>query len=403
MNTGFRYQLEKGSKKHHCPRCGKRSFVPYVDSETNQYLPEQYGRCDREIKCQYHLNPYNDDYHKTGRESEQSFKPFKPIKPKPKKVEFVDSKLLKNSLAQYEQNNFAKWLIDAIGADGATRVIELYFIGTSKHWSGANIFWQIDQLGKVRTGKIMLYNATSGRRVKDPFNHIQWVHKGLNIKDYKQVYFGSHLLAKPENLNKPVAIVESEKTAVIASHYFNQFIWLACGGLQMISKERTAHLKGRDVVLWPDVNCFDKWQAKAEQMGFKCSDFLELRASEADKEKGLDLADYLTRLNAKQQTEPQHETKAPNREKGEKSERLKTNIFCEKKDPQQTTWAIDELQEQFELLGSNLPQIQLKSGERITDPQKFIESHLAIVRANNGKATFQPYWERLNEFANGLM
>jgi hypothetical protein len=37
-----RYSLEKGSKKHHCPDCGKKRFVRFVDIETGEYLPEQF-------------------------------------------------------------------------------------------------------------------------------------------------------------------------------------------------------------------------------------------------------------------------------------------------------------------------------------------------------------------------
>jgi hypothetical protein len=51
MDKGHRYTLEKGSRKHRCPDCGKKTFVLYKDIQTGDYLPEQYGRCDREIKC----------------------------------------------------------------------------------------------------------------------------------------------------------------------------------------------------------------------------------------------------------------------------------------------------------------------------------------------------------------
>src|SRR5690554_5556036 len=56
-NQPHRYSLEKGSKKHHCPDCNKKTFVLYIDTETGDYLPEQYGRCDRENKCGYHSAP----------------------------------------------------------------------------------------------------------------------------------------------------------------------------------------------------------------------------------------------------------------------------------------------------------------------------------------------------------
>ena len=60
----YRYTLEKGSRKHLCPACGKKTFVRYIDTDTGNYLPEQYGRCDREDNCRYHVNPYEDNFYK---------------------------------------------------------------------------------------------------------------------------------------------------------------------------------------------------------------------------------------------------------------------------------------------------------------------------------------------------
>jgi hypothetical protein len=59
MSVKYRYSLEKGSKKHLCPNCGKKSLKRYIDNSTGEYLPEQYGRCNHENSCvpHYHLNP----------------------------------------------------------------------------------------------------------------------------------------------------------------------------------------------------------------------------------------------------------------------------------------------------------------------------------------------------------
>jgi hypothetical protein len=75
----------------------------------------------------------------------------------------------------------------------------------------------------------MLNNPTTGKRIKEPFNHINWAQKVLKEPEYelKQCFFGEQLIDK----SKPVAIVESEKTAVIASGYLPQFIWLAAGSI----------------------------------------------------------------------------------------------------------------------------------------------------------------------------
>jgi hypothetical protein len=55
--SDYRYILQKGGKKHNCPSCNKKTFVLYIDTETGNLLPEQYGRCDRESKCNYFSLP----------------------------------------------------------------------------------------------------------------------------------------------------------------------------------------------------------------------------------------------------------------------------------------------------------------------------------------------------------
>ena len=60
----FPYELDKSSRKFICPGCEKRRFVKYIDIETNQYLPERFGRCDREVNCGYFIDPYKEGYGK---------------------------------------------------------------------------------------------------------------------------------------------------------------------------------------------------------------------------------------------------------------------------------------------------------------------------------------------------
>src|SRR5690606_29621803 len=69
-----RFTLDPSSRKYHCPGCGKREFVKYIDRHTGNYLPDQYGRCDRENNCTYFLDPYNDGYAKMIQDQEQGFK-----------------------------------------------------------------------------------------------------------------------------------------------------------------------------------------------------------------------------------------------------------------------------------------------------------------------------------------
>jgi hypothetical protein len=52
-----RYHFDKSSKKFHCPACQKKTFVLYVEAVTGEYLPKQFGRCDRESNCGYFQLP----------------------------------------------------------------------------------------------------------------------------------------------------------------------------------------------------------------------------------------------------------------------------------------------------------------------------------------------------------
>ena len=114
--------------------------------------------------------------------------------------------------------------------------------------------------------------------------------------ELKQCLFGEHLLATDQN--KTVAIVESEKTAVICSIYFPEYIWLATGGLLNLSEEKLFVLKNRKVKLFPDLKAFDVWQEKVNLLSnCSISDYLERECTPAQREQGADLADYITQIN----------------------------------------------------------------------------------------------------------
>ena len=306
----FRYILQpyNGIKtKYQCPKCDKKGvFVRYIDITTNEHLSPIVGRCDREINCGYHYKPKQ--YFYDNKIDSKSIRHSEPIQlnrviKSPKASSYVSSEIFKQSLRNYEENNFIKFLVRLFDIQITNQLIAQYFIATSKHWNGATVFWQIDSLGKIRSGKIMLYNSETGKRIKEPFPHITWVHKALNYNDFnlEQCLFGEHLLKNDQI--KPVALVESEKTAVLASVYLPQFIWLAIGGMYNLNVEKCRILKGRTVVLFPDLNGFNKWESKVKGLShlgkFIISDLLEKKAFDNEKQQGLDLADYLLKFNYK--------------------------------------------------------------------------------------------------------
>jgi len=318
-NHRFILQPYRGSKtKQMCPNCRHRfnTFKLYIDTETGNPLADHVGRCDRAEQCGYHYTPRehfkaNPDAYKTL--NQQSYKFMEHIT---KPFNTIPQHIMDSTLRGYDQNNFAWFLFEMFGPEDAIALIEKYKVGTAKHWPNATIFWQVDVNGKIRTGKIMLYNHQNCKRVKEPYNHIAWVHNlspksgvespkshltndsGLKTTDFllKQCLFGEHLL--PLEPFKTVAIVESEKTAIIASYYYPNYIWLAAGSLEGLNVYKCRVLKGRTVRLYPDVNGFMKWQQKARELNarmpdtnFLVDDNLRRNACPDEIARGIDIAD----------------------------------------------------------------------------------------------------------------
>jgi hypothetical protein len=407
-----KYILEpyKGmNTRHPCPapNCGKgKTFSLYQDTETGEHLNPLVGRCNRESSCGYHYTPkeYFQDNNISFDTLQLNVNKPRPVAIKQKQFSFIPLDVFKASLnlKSFETNHFVKFLINQFGLNIANELVSRYFIATSKHWNGATVFWQIDTQGKIRTGKIMLYNPTTGKRVKEPFSHIGWVHSVIKESEFelKQCLFGEHLLI---DKTKPVAIVESEKTAIIASQYLPQFIWVAVGSLSNLNAEKCSILKGRIVILFPDLNGFDKWSSKAKELSqlaiFTVSDLLERKTTEAEKKQGFDLADYLIKFNYKDFAEPEPEAVQPIFEVKAIEQTEPFYNFSKPKKPKPENWqqSIAELESYFD--GAEIPTqpVKLNKCSTITNCTLFIESHFAAVKANNGNSTFLPYLNRLEQ------
>lgn len=230
--------------------------------------------------------------------------------PRPKPTSFIEEGTLESTLSRYGNNNLSVYLKSLFGEEVTSRLLKKYCVGTSKKWNGAGatIFWQKDIQNKVRTGKIMLYSPTTGKRIKEP-PYFSFVNYELKLPEFNlnQCFFGEHLLKDDD---KPVAIAESEKTAIIASYYLPQFTWLACGGSDGLTNEKCEVLAGRNICLYPDlskadakVSCYESWCRKAEELNrllpnsfFQVSPLLENNATEEERNQGLGLADFLIRL-----------------------------------------------------------------------------------------------------------
>jgi hypothetical protein len=469
-NQPHRYSLEKGSKKHRCPDCNKKTFVLYIDTETGNYLPEQYGRCDRESKCSYHLNPYLDGYAKEMQEQEQKvtgvtkvtipkqkyFRTQPKPQPTPEPV-FFDFDTFKQTLQpeRYEKNTFIQNLFYRVQfpfeVDEVTRVVQLYRLGTvaNGYRAGANTFPFIDIKGNVRAVQVKQFDEQNHTTGTDFLHSIIEKHRTRNNKplpEWLEAYtkqdkrisclYGEHLLSKYHS--NPVALVEAPKTAVYGTLYFGlpetpeSLIWLAVYNKSSFSFDKLKALKGRFVYVFPDLskdgNTFKEWETKAKEYEsrlpgtrFIFSDLLEQLAPERDKSEGNDLADYLIKQDWRlfRKRNIQEQPPQPEPEKVTKVTKVtpqqnilfshveplpKVEVFKTERIEQPQNWSNDiaELENYFASIELPTQPVKLNRCSTITDCSLFIESHFATVKGNNGKRTFLPYLNRLQELKQAL-
>jgi hypothetical protein len=342
------YQLEpyKGiNSRYQCPACGKaKQFTRYIHTETLQYLSNNTGKCNRMDKCGYHYTPkqyFTDNptiQQPTNTRASNSPDKYSNknnnvllqtggsrINPNQPTInthfDIVPNSLYQQSLKQYHQNNFTLGLEKLFGTAKTIELINQFDIGTAKHPDNGTIFWQVDKENKVRTGKIMLYDTDTLKRYKNITKQgietktnkqqqrvvapvVDWVHSRLKregyIKDFvlQQCLFGLRQL-NTSSQHIPIAVVESEKTAIVASVYMPGLVWMATGGAQNLNNTLLQPLQGRKVILFPDVNQYQHWQTKANtiqqhlNMNITVSDFMETKATAEMKANGADLADVL--------------------------------------------------------------------------------------------------------------
>ena len=231
-----------------------------------------------------------------------------------------------------------------------------YRLGATRQ--GGVIVWQIDQEERVRDGKVMYYGPDC-HRLKDKEHHPTWVSALLRQRDpfpnspheTSHCFFGTHLLTEncfkghteiteiterpkgqieiterfptsyaqpvPEALSvisvisvcpkKSVCVVEAEKTAVIMSEVYPEYVWLAAGGLGEVQVEKFRPLRGHKVVLFPDTDsdgiAFRRWSEAAtlvmnqvfweDSPPIRVSPLLETHATPEQKQAKIDLIDFL--------------------------------------------------------------------------------------------------------------
>ena len=293
-------RLEKYKTKasrYDCPACGyKHVFVRYVD-DSGQHVAPEVGRCNRESQCGYHLKPR--DYfasHATHHSTGPSLRPKSPTTPIV--LSEIPTHYLEESRQAAEQNAFVQFLLRHYPREQVVHACDQYWLGD---FEGFTTFWRMDERGHLNTAKLMRYDTATGKRVKDGTG-THWLHAILKQRgvfpasfEYRRSDFGAHLVV---NAPRAIAMVEAEKTAVIASLELPAYTWLACGGKSHLSVAKLARYARQRIVLFPDGDGFDQWsqiadKAQAQGLDVLVSDLLETELTAAQKAAGWDLADYL--------------------------------------------------------------------------------------------------------------
>ena len=413
MNQRYRLAHSREIKKNRwnnvCPSCGQHKFSPYIDTVTNQPIAaKECGRCCRERSCAYHMTPsqwfkdnppekrewlpreqyaelmrqrrkeaaqirkqpanspsvYRGSTAEPGGRSKRSAEQDETTRsacnaPALTGTPSINRGGVNNYLSHMstlctqtrsDKNHLARWLCTLFPENRVAEVLARYRTGSTR--DGRIIYWQIDERGQVRAGKVMAYNPDGHRRKEKTPSVLQtspplwgegppvcWVHSmkinGIRFDEMlaPQCLFGLSLLntehmvsttdftdysdysadsnstrqgKNPYHLGNPwserIGVVESEKTALILSLLCPDKVWLATGGKQNFKEQMLTPLLGYEVEVYPDADALADWYARAVEMNRTIGTHLhiptwyyDLMNHDKARRAGWDLADVLLR------------------------------------------------------------------------------------------------------------
>ena len=386
MNHRYRLAHSREIKRNRwnkiCPICKQPKFSPYIDTVTNEPIaPKECGRCCRERSCAYHMTPkewfkehptekrewlpkeqyielmrqrrreaaeirkqptnspsvYRGSTAEPGGSSKRSAEQNYTTRSACNAPVLTDTPSInRGGVGDYlsrmstlchksrsDKNNLARWLYTQFPEEQVAEVLARYHTGSSR--DGRIIYWQIDEHGQVRAGKVMAYDL-DGHRMKDGKGNVCWVHSmkidGIRFDEMlaPQCLFGEHLapLLSPQGGKTAMpeysplgeiegaAIVESEKTALIMSLVCPDKVWLATGGKANFKESMLAPLIGLEVTVYPDADALHDWYTRAVEMNRTLgtrlhipTGYYNLMDHDEARREGRDLADILLREEGK--------------------------------------------------------------------------------------------------------
>lgn len=318
--SDYRYKFYRSSRKFLCPRCGKKSLVRYVDSFTGELESEQYGKCDREVKCGFILYPNTKWVGSSNLIKSLAIRRESQLLVNKKQV-YIPREAFNTTLGGYNDCAFFTYLSKRGVPDNLLEeIISMYLLGTiqSGYLRGALTIPYINEDDQIAFVQVKQFDEQN-KTIKTSALHSLLKEKPSNqwIEDYEKnelkvsCFFGAHLLKKyPKN---PIALVEAPKTAIYGSCYFGVprddkgLLWLAVYNKSSLTEDKFKVLKGRKIMVFPDLSAngetYNEWKKKIEQFANKLpktkvrvNEFLELNAPNELRQAGGDFADYLSQF-----------------------------------------------------------------------------------------------------------
>lgn len=277
----MKHQFRKGIRgKIQCPYCHEKSkFTLYEPIDGNELRDKDgnlCGKCERSNSCGVWIKP---DGSTSFNRTETKILPNAIILSLDHSQKENVREQLKN-----QTSNFHKF---ALGLGITPQHLRTWGIGTSHD---KTVFVFIDHSRNPCNVKTFRYKE-DGHRDKE-FGSYSLKSSTVDGQEYKYkiCLFGEHLLSKDNS--KFVVMVESEKTACIASFHYPQYDWLACCAGDGLTDDKAQILKGHSVI----------WLCDADKKGRDNSSLrtlkrqrithkvVDLKPLESD---GSDIADYI--------------------------------------------------------------------------------------------------------------
>jgi len=280
-----RESFEFLSKRVQCPKCGStRGFAPFKDVEG--------GYCH---SCGATIFP--DNFQSKERRKIPGKKKIETVQ------RFID-KAIVDGLPKFEKSVFAEYFGNLFGdgfiwhcencfdvrSDKYRATVFIYRNYNGNFINAKSIHYQTngkrDKQGfeVLINNEIVYFPAVFGYRTgKDgEFDKIEFFSKS---KGYKQCLFNEYFL-NPTNIpfssydleidyneNTPVILLESEKSVLIASYFFPEYIYIATGGVNGLTPDKAEKLKGRRVFI-----CYDSGTSEGSKKTFKLLNEIGIKA-----------------------------------------------------------------------------------------------------------------------------